>query len=650
LKSRVSQAISAFAIVSSQALVSAHAFTLGDLRGAAVIGRPLDVSVLIQTREGEEANTSCIRADVFHADTPQANPRVSVTPGRNSGQQTLVRIESSAYVDEPVVTVLLHASCGSTTQRRYVLLADFPAVSGVPIESVPVAPIVPLVQAPAEVPQGAQAGLTGASDIAAVTPKSTSVAKTRSLTQPKQRKKGVASAPRARPASAKPAASAKRPTAISPRVAGQAVLKLDPLEVLSDRVDTADSYMDFSPAEDALRYSRQIASLDSELKALRAQSASNEKLLLDLRAKLQQAEQSQMPSGLLYALLAALAASLMLALWLWRARQADKQAEPGWWHSVAQVPGVTVGEMDPTKTQPTNLAQAAADAALDAAPQSVVVPGSAKATPIVPQKVPSALPMPDASGLDVDLDLAFSAPMPLDGEDNATTNVPYETNSIRHISMDPILDARQQAEFFVSLGQTDRALAILKKLIAETTEPNPLLYLDLITLYHSLGMKADFREQRDVFHRLFNGVVPDFPAYNLPGRDLESYPEVVSVLMRLWPRMDALAFLSACIFHDEQRQSRQTYDLTAFKDLLMLHTLADAVVDQTSPAYQSTSHLEFDENGVARLIEETDRPIVTRSLDLDFSAMEADRPQPEAHLAPDIDLDDTLPTPGKKMR
>jgi hypothetical protein len=190
-------------------------------------------------------------------------------------------------------------------------------------------------------------------------------------------------------------------------------------------------------------------------------------------------------------------------------------------------------------------------------------------------------------------------------------------------------------------------LVILKKQINETGEPNPLLYLDLISLYHSLGMKADFREQRDTFHRLFNGVIPDFPAYNLPGRDLESYPEVVSVLVRLWPRMDALAFLSACIFHDAQRLNRQTYELPAFKDLLMLHTLADAVVDQSSPAFQSTMHLEFDENGVAHLIEETNQALVTRSLDLDFSSMGA---QLEDQVAPDFDLTQAHNPPAKKPR
>jgi hypothetical protein len=343
-----------------------------------------------------------------------------------------------------------------------------------------------------------------------------------------------------------------------------------------------------------------------------------------------------------------LLACLLSLLWLWRTRQAEKQAaaaetSSAWWNPPVQAPDSAVAA-EHQVTQPFELAPAQAAPA----PVPVVLPGGATATPVVPQKVPAALAMPDTSGLDVDLDLdlAISGPMPLEeGVDTTTANVPFGSGSIRHISLDSILDVRQQAEFFVSLGQTDQALVILKKQIAEATEPNPLLYLDLISLYHSLGMKADFREQRDVFHRLFNGVVPDFPAYNLPSRDLESYPEVVSVLTRLWPRMDALAFLSACIFHDEHRVSRQTYDLTAFRDLLMLHALADVVVDHSSPAYQNTLPLEFDEDGVAHYIEETNLPIVTRSLDLDFSAGDT---QAEGSMAPDLDLSNPHFTPTKK--
>jgi hypothetical protein len=521
-----------------------------------------------------------------------------------------------------------------------VLLADFPVVPDVPsVANVPLAPNALLAQIPGDEP-AAPALNRPATSTSARQPASL-VKAVAAKTRPR---KNLAAASDVKPAGVKSLAKAKRPELAAPHPLGKSVLKLDPLDVLSDRVGASDSFMDFSPAEDALRYNRQIAALESDLKALRVQSASNEKLMLELRTKLLQAEQNEIPAGLVYALLAALLASLLLVLWLWRARQVDKQALAreapfAWWNTQErEVPDRVMTTAPPAKQPLGSASQADAMGTEPEAPVSgsVVVPGTAKATQAGPQKVPAAFSLPDVSELDIDLDLAFSEPMTLDGVlDNATANVPYETNSIRHIGLDSILDVRQQAEFFVSLGQTERALEILKKQIAESTEPNPLLYLDLISLYHSLGMKADFREQRDIFQLLFNGVIPDFPAYNLPSRDLESYPEVISVLTRLWPRVDALAFLSACIFHDEYRASRQTYDLAAFKDLLMLHALADAVVDHASPAYQNTNPLEFDEDGVAHAIEETKLPVVTGSLDLDFSALGTEQGN---NLAPDFDL------------
>ena len=252
MKSRVSQAIFAFTVFFSQALVGVHAFTLGDLRGSAVIGRGLDVSVVVQTGEGEEANAACIRAEVFHADVPIAAPRVSVTPGRDGGGQSLVRIESAVSVDEPVVTVLVRANCGSATQRRYVLLADFPVVPDVPaVVTPPLAIAEPLVPVPAETISPSASGTSAPAPSANSVPS----ARPTQAVKAKPRKK-VAPASQANTSPVKPVDKAKRPNAAAARPTGQSVLKLDPLDLLSDRVDATDSYMDFSPAQDALRYSR----------------------------------------------------------------------------------------------------------------------------------------------------------------------------------------------------------------------------------------------------------------------------------------------------------------------------------------------------------------------------------------------------------
>jgi hypothetical protein len=260
----------------------------------------------------------------------------------------------------------------------------------------------------------------------------------------------------------------------------------------------------------------------------------------------------------------------------------------------------------------------------EATAETVVLSGLAKPA-VAPQAVPSAVHMPDASGLDIDLDLAFSAPMPFDDMDKPAVHLPYETQSIRHIGLDPILDIRQQVEFFVSLGQTDRAMMILRKQIAEATEPNPLLHLDLLGLYQNLGLIAEFEEQREVFQGLFNTEVPLFAAFNTPTQDLEAYPEVLAELTRLWPKLDVLAFLGHCIFLDNKQIHPGRFSLAAFRDLLILHALADAVVDHASQAYQSTLGMLFDEDGVLQDAQPEPVAPPAADLDLDISEFKARR-------------------------
>ena len=58
--------------------LGSQALTLGRIRGAAVVGRPLDMVVPVQMDAGEDASSLCFDADVFHADTRQDASRVRV--------------------------------------------------------------------------------------------------------------------------------------------------------------------------------------------------------------------------------------------------------------------------------------------------------------------------------------------------------------------------------------------------------------------------------------------------------------------------------------------------------------------------------------------------------------------------------------------
>jgi hypothetical protein len=83
-------------------------------------------------------------AELFHADTRQAAPNLSVTA--TSGGAAVVRIQANTLVDEPIVSVELRARCGSTSTRRYTLLADIAPIETL-ARSASAAPRLPQVGA-----------------------------------------------------------------------------------------------------------------------------------------------------------------------------------------------------------------------------------------------------------------------------------------------------------------------------------------------------------------------------------------------------------------------------------------------------------------------------------------------------------------------
>ena len=622
MKYRVCDVTFALAALLVQLTLPAHAFTLGNLRGVAVLGRALDVTVQVQAGAGEEVSGTCVKAEVYYADARQPAVKVTLLPTAGAASGAVVRVQASAAIDEPVVTVEVRTGCGVATVRRYVLLADLPvsaATAAQPPLAAPdaVAQLLPVLVLPDAQAVPGPSATAQTSPVRAGTVASGVVKKEASQVSIKPKKPPVAAV------SAEP--MQVRPVTVRP--AAKSVLKLDPLDILSDRIDSLDSLMLFAPAEDALRHGRQISLLEGEVKTLRALAASHDARISDLTAKLQQAQTTPVSLWLLYALLALVVVCLAAVAWLWQQQRRQMSEGASWWHGPEESPDdgpateflVRAAPAAPAPIPaPTPETAGSAKPVVAATGASVASLPRGAATSLYPAQV-----MPQASVAQVPLATEFDAD---------TTGAPFEFNSIRHISLEPILDIRQQAEFFVSLGQTDRALDILTKQIADSAEPNPLVYLDLITLYHSLGMKADFRECRDTFHRLFNGIIPDFPAFSLEGRDLETYPELLKQLTALWPRIEALAFLSTCIFHDANASSRERYDLAAFRELLLLHGLADALVpDQPAPARAIESVVAkpaamaplpvltpASDNAVSALAEEPDG-LSSYMLDLDFS-------------------------------
>lgn len=540
-------------ILFALAAFSSHAMTLGELRGNAWIGQALDLRVPVQTDQGDALSEGCIHADVYYGDMRQKSPRLST-------QASQLRLQVAAPVNEPVVTVQIRSFCGASQIRNYVLLADLPPDFSASVATKALAPVArpdaPNAEsAPAAVvlPQGTVTSLTRASS-----PKPRKAA--RSAVKPGTNVKK----PKAKASTAQRTQKQKK-THVQPV---RSVLKLDPMEILSDRMDTLELNMPFAPAEDALLQSRQIAALQADLKSMRELAAKNDSALLELRGQLQSAQAQQQPTTLFYGLIAMLLLGVAGLLWLLQRQKKLTLAAQSWWQRPS----------DDDLTAFLN-----ADVTRQASRPDIPQPDDAP--PDKPQDKPRSQASPvtlQAPGLEP-LEKIRNEPPPV------VAPAPLKINP------EPVQDIRQQAEFFISLGQDHRAIDILNQHIATAELPNPLICMDLLGLYLHANQTAEFDQLRDVCQQHFNVKLPAMATFQHEGRDLTLYPDVLTTLTRLWPGEQAQAFMDTCLFVNSGTKAMTAFDLAAFRDLLTLHAVAEELVKKSGshPPASNLPELDF---------------------------------------------------------
>ncbi len=632
------------------------ALTLGRVRGAAIVGQSLDVVVQIQLNADEAATALCPEADVFHADSRQDPGRVRVTVEPTAQANTVnVRVISSSFIDEPMVTVYLRAGCAQKSSRRYVLLSDFPSETSLPVMA-PSAPppsaalplatttqatTTPAAAEPASGPIGnpqRNADFAGtppaARPVAAPKEPPRAAAKVRPPARPRPPKslanvrptptaktpaiEAPRSPPAAKIAAAAPLVATAPPTQAAEKAqnpkeasssAGQSRLTLDPLVVLTERVSNLESSVS-TPASDGtrdgLRDAQRMQSLEDSVKTLVALAAKNEASLQDMRLKVQAAQADRVPVQWLYGLVALVLACLAAMAYMWSRLSAAVTSGAGkddWWRAGRSAPAAAAVAGAAMAQEAAPEVQASGAGKLVSKPVALQASGGAsQGESRVESRYSSLTGLEDAPSSELDVSLvemtesnfdqlmksgkSHSAirPGPLSPQVEpmpATTKM--QPLAVRPINSEQLFDVRQQADFFVSLGQTDQAVQILEKQINDHGETSPLIYLDLLQIFHSLNLKTDFRQFREDFNLLFNARVPEFAAFRNEGKSLEEYPHVLAHITALWSTRKALMVIEASIFRDSLDDRSTPFDLAAFRDLLLLHAIAQSFTIREEP-------------------------------------------------------------------
>jgi hypothetical protein len=568
--------------------MSSGALTLGRARGAALIAQPLNLSISVTAAADEDVSEVCFEADVFYGENKVEGSRVTLTSDKPvAGQTWQVRIASRLPVDEPVVTVYLRSTCVSKSSRRFVLLADV-ASDAAPLNALTSLPQVPVVPARVE-PLAARPAAEASAVSAAATPgtKSTSGAA-----------KPAAKRSTQLPTSPVEKAEKRKPrlklAPIDLSVERDLALRASP-ELLSAPVEDSQKRLEaaalwralnLSP-EDVLKDAARLQAMESDIQKLNGAAGANQRQLQELLGRITQAESERYHNPVVYGLGGLVLLLIGGGAWFISRQSRNSSAEGTWWR--ADGVGEAVDQRAPSDPL------LGSTVALD---QPVFNPDAT--TPNVVVKPGHVNQSAGHQGVDIDLDLDLSAGYEQSAASPAAKMAsafgshdeerhsrptgmrdfsPSMSGSLRAVNTQEMIDVRQQAEFFMTLGQYDEAISLLEGHASDSLDLNPLVYLDLLRIFHTLSRKEQFDRYRDEFNAVFTGQVPEYAAFLRQGGSLENYPEFCEHLVSLWPSREGLEFIESYLVQKPDGPAMVRFDLDVFKDLLLLHAVCKRLVN-----------------------------------------------------------------------
>lgn len=536
------------------------ALTLGRVKGVALLGKELDLSVLVQFAADEDMSGACFGADLSYGDVPVEGSRVTVSTQAGSQAHTqMVRVQSVMPVNDALVNLNLRTACGAKASRRYVLLSE---VASELANTEPVPQAAAVGKSAATLPAAVKA------DAAAAKPRPSSastVPPARSKAKPQNAAVGSGVSSGGNAATTAADKSTKSRVEVSAAV----------LEDLQKRVDDIAKWQSSSPsAEDLQKNDAQAKALEAGIRDLQLVSSKNQQSIQLVAAAVEDAASRSYGSTLVYLLGALLLVCLAaLVLLMKRMRTGDNTSAPWWTAGDERVPSASAAGRAPVATE-AGRKQASVPAPL--------VSEKPPATPVVPAtaSLVSHLTRAEDSGFDALSTVVTehnTAPQPIAAVSQEKPRAakadfaPSGHGTLRAINTREMLDVRQQADFFMALGQHDEAVRLLESNILGSADANPLVYLDLLKILHTLSRRPDFERYREEFNLQFTGRIPEYADFLMEGNGLEAYEDICHQIIVLWPTEYTIDFIEQCLVRMPEDDPEQGIDLEAFKDLLLLY-------------------------------------------------------------------------------
>jgi hypothetical protein len=238
---------------------------------------------------------------------------------------------------------------------------------------------------------------------------------------------------------------------------------------------------------------------------------------------------------------------------------------------------------------------------------------------------------------------AAKPPAPLSNWAPAEEYQASRGGSVRMVGVQEVIDVHDKADFFLSIGEPDQAVAVLEAHVHDQVETSALAWMDLLELYHRLGRRSEYERLRGEFRQRFSGQVPDFEHFDEPTASLENYSRALSRIVALWPSQRVLDVIEESIFRKPGLPGAEPFSLEAYRELVLLYHVAQEVAPEPVDPSQPSTLSGFPETSLQPL-NALDRP---EPAPVDQERLMIPPASPRIGLDIDLGLDDTRAEPAR---
>jgi pilus assembly protein FimV len=189
------------------------------------------------------------------------------------------------------------------------------------------------------------------------------------------------------------------------------------------------------------------------------------------------------------------------------------------------------------------------------------------------------------------------------------------------LNVEEISDVTQEAEFWMSVNDPQRAIEILEPQASGDHPDSPVPWLYLLDLYAVVKDRQKYESLRERFVGTFNANVPGFGAEPVADGvlQLEDFSHLIKRICEIWNTHEIIPFLQSLLV-DDRDGKRLGFELPVYRDILLLIAIAHelererAVPESAAGAWAAVQ----DVNGVIPSVPDANAASHPGTIDFDY--------------------------------